>query len=162
MALFKRADLKAKGFNDEQIDFLMTESNRALANDYMLKSDLQTELEKQKQQAPEINIEETEVYKKLLAENAKIKALNTDDFSVVKKPYREMMWEKLDHSEKHKPYAEQLTQLAETMPDIFNKKEEENPQQGNKPQFGAEVTGEMPKGNKSPSFGDIWGYGKEK
>ena len=31
MALFKRPDLQAKGLNDEQIDYIMTEANRSLS-----------------------------------------------------------------------------------------------------------------------------------
>lgn len=44
MALFKRSELKKQGLTEEQIDYLMTESNRALANDYMLKSDAEEQL----------------------------------------------------------------------------------------------------------------------
>ena len=32
----------------------------------------------------------------------------------------------------------------------------------NKPQFGAPVNGSMPNGDKAPSFGDYWGFGKKK
>ena len=54
----------------------------------------------------------------------------------------------------HKPYAEQLTELQSSMPDLF-KAQEEPP----KPQFGAAPQGAAPTGQKGPSFNDVWGFG---
>ena len=45
MALFKRPTLKDKGLTDDQIEWLLTESNRALAANYMPKSDLQEQID---------------------------------------------------------------------------------------------------------------------
>ena len=45
MALFKRADLKAQGFTDEQIEYIMTESGRSLSANYTLTSDVQSKIE---------------------------------------------------------------------------------------------------------------------
>ena len=45
MALFKRQDLKAKGFTDDQIEYIMTESGRSLASNYTLKSDVQAQID---------------------------------------------------------------------------------------------------------------------
>lgn len=161
MALFKRADLKAKGMNDEQIEWLMTESGRALG-DYELKSSIQSQIdaavEAAKVAPAEVNVLESAEYKALLAQNQKLEAFQTDDFSVVKAPYKDMVWEKLDHSEKHTPYAEQLSTLAETMPDIFVQTQEEQPKT---PQFGAGTQGTMPTGKKADSFADLWGYNKK-
>ena len=160
MALFKRADLKSKGLTDEQIEFVMTESGRALG-DYELKSSVQSQIdaavaEAKKAEPAPVNVEETEQYRSLLAKNQKLEAFQTEDFAVVKAPYRDMVWDKLDHAEKHSPYSEQLTQLAETMPDLFVKKEE--PAQTL--QFGASTQGGMPTGKKTASFADAWGYTK--
>jgi uncharacterized protein (DUF1697 family) len=161
MALFKRADLKAKGLNDEQIEFVMTESGRALS-DYELKSNIQSQIdaavEAAKGAPAEVNVLESTEYKALLAQNQKLEAFQTDDFAVVKAPYKDMVWEKLDHAEKHAPYAEQLSTLAETMPDLFVQTQEE-PQKT--PQFGAGTQGTMPTGKKVDSFADIWGYNKK-
>lgn len=159
MALFKRADLKNKGLTDEQIEFVMTESGRALG-DYELKSNVQSQIdaavEAAKASAPQpVNVLETTEYQTLLAKNQKLEAFQTDDFAVVKTPYRDMVWDKLDHEDKHKPYAEQLTALAETMPDLFIPQEEEKPKT---PQFGAGVQGTMPSGKEAPSFSDTWGF----
>lgn len=161
MALFKRADLKSKGLTDEQIEFVMTESGRALG-DYELKSSVQAQIdaavEAAKGEAPTpVVVTETEEYKSLLAKNQKLEAFQTDDFAVVKAPYKDMVWEKLDHSEKHTPYSEQLTTLAETMPDLFIAQEEQPKIQ----QFGAGTQGSMPTGKETPSFADAWGYTKK-
>lgn len=162
MALFKRADLKNKGLTDEQIEFVMTESGRALS-DYELKSNVQSQIdaavEAAKGSAPaEINVLETAEYKDLLAKNQKLEAFQTDDFKVVKTPYKDMVWEKLNHAEKHAPYAEQLSTLAETMPDLFVQTQEEP---AKTPQFGAGTQGTIPTGKKVDSFADIWGYTKK-
>ena len=45
MALFKRADHKAQGLTDDQIEFVMTEGNRSLANNYTLTSDVQGKID---------------------------------------------------------------------------------------------------------------------
>ena len=161
MALFKRADLKAKGLSDEQIEFVMTESGRALG-DYELKSSVQAQIDaaveaaKGAEPTPVI-VTETDEYKALLAKNQKLEAFQTEDFSVVKTPYKDMVWEKLDHAEKHKPYSEQLSTLAESMPDLFVAKEEPS----KTIQFGAGTQGAMPTGKTADSFAEAWGYTKK-
>lgn len=158
MALFKRSTLKEWGMTDEQIEKVMTESGRAL-NDYELKTSVQAQIDEAvKNVTPaEVNILETSEYKSLLAENEKLKAFGTDDFSVVKAPYKDMVWDKLDHSEEHKPYNEQLTALSQTMPDLFSLQTEETKPT---PQFAGGTGGTMPKGDEAPSFAKYWGFGK--
>lgn len=160
MALFKRADLKSKGLTDEQIEFVMTESGRALS-DYELKTAVQSKIDEAVKavQPAEINVLESSEYLSLMAENEKLKALGTDDFSVVKAPYKDMVWDKLDHGAEHKPYNEQLTALAETMPDLFAIQQEEPKQT---PQFAGGTAGTMPQGNEAPSFGKLWGFAPNK
>lgn len=155
MALFKRATLKDKGLTDEQIEFVMTESGRALG-DYELKSAVQAKIDEAiKGATPEpVNVLETAEYMALFAENEKLKAFNTDDFSVVKAPYKDMVWDKLDHSAEHKPYTEQLTALSEQLPDLFTSAEP-TPQIK---QVGGEAGGTLPKGNEVPSFASGWGF----
>ena len=161
MALFKRNNLKEKGLTDEQIEYIMTESGRALG-DYELKSNIQSQIdaavEAAKGDHQDINPLETEEYKTLLAKTQKLEAFATDDFAVVKAPYKDMVWEKLNHDEKHEPYAEQLKTLAESMPDLFVPVQEEQPKT---PQFGAGTQGSLPSGKKVESFSDVWGYTKK-
>lgn len=160
MALFKRADLKSKGLTDEQIEFVMTESGRALS-DYELKTAVQSKIDEAVKavQPAEINVLESSEYLSLMAENEKLKALGTDDFSVVKAPYKDMVWDKLDHGAEHKPYNEQLTELSATMPDLFSLQTEE---QKATPQFAGGTAGTMPKGDEAPSFGKLWGFAPTK
>lgn len=160
MALFKRADLKAKGISDETIEWIMTESGRALG-DYELKSAVQSKIDEAVKavQPQEVNVLESSEYLALMAENEKLKAFGTDDFAVVKKPYKDMVWDKLDHGAEHKPYNEQLTALAETMPDLFATQQEEAKQT---PQFAGGTAGTMPTGDEAPSFGKLWGFAPNK
>lgn len=159
MALFKRADLKAKGLSDEQIEWIMTEAGRSLAANYVTKSDSEAAVEAAKAAQEEQDPTKSEAYLQLAAKTAKLEAFQGTEFAGVKAPYKDMIWGQLDHSEGHKPYAEQLTAVKETMPDLFTaEQEKEEPLQ--KPQFGAPTEGSIPKGNNAPSFGDFWGFGK--
>lgn len=162
MALFKRADLKAKGLTDEQIEYLMTESNRALSADYAPKSDIQAQIDAAKAAAPApTDPTQTKEYLELAGKAAKLEAFQTEDFSSIKKPYRDIVWDKLDHGDKHKPYAEQMTELATSLPDLFNTPKEQPPEP-NKPHFGAPTQGQMPTGKEGPSFMDGWGFVPQK
>ena len=61
MALLRRKDLEAKGLTAEQIDYIVTESNRALAADYMPKSSLQEEIDKAiKENPPTVDVTQTD------------------------------------------------------------------------------------------------------
>ena len=70
MALFKRNNLKEKGLTDEQIEYIMTESGRALG-DYELKSNIQAQIdaavEAVKVNPEPVNVLETDEYRELLA-----------------------------------------------------------------------------------------------
>lgn len=162
MAIFKRTQLKDKGLTDEQIDFVMNEAGRVFAGytptaDVQAQIDAAVEAAKQAIPAP-VQVKDSDEYKALLAENTKIKAFQTDDFAAVKAPYRDFVWDKLDHGEKHAAYSEQIAALAEQMPDIFNAQASQQPAEPAKPQFGAPAQGTMPAGKQTPSFGDAWGF----
>ena len=160
MALFKRADLKAKGLTDDQIEYLMTESNRALASDYSPKSDIEAQIEAAKKAAQTTDYTQTEEYKALASRASKadqLEAYMTKDFEGVKKPYLDIVWGKLDHGEKHKPYGEQITELRGALPDLFAGEKSEP---STKPQFGEPTSGNMPTGDKKTRLDDIW-FGKK-
>lgn len=159
MALFKRADLKAKGLSDEQIEWIMTEAGRSLAANYVTKSDSEAAVEAAKAAQEEQDPTKSEAYLQLAAKTAKLEAFQGTEFAEVKAPYKDMIWGQLDHEEGHKPYAEQLEVIKGTMPDLFTAAEEEK-EEPPKPQFGAPTGGSLPKGDKAPSFADVWGYGK--
>lgn len=155
MAFFKRSALKEKGLTDEQIEYVLTESGRLIA-DYIPKSEMNEKLEEAKNAVPDFH--DSDEWKEMVnansaltAENAKIKALSSDDFAGVKNQYRDILWDKLDHGEKAKPISEQISGFRETMPELFITEEK-------KPAFGAQTHGEPPKGNSS--FGAYWNYKK--
>lgn len=153
MALFKRKDLQDKGLNEEQIAFIMTEAQRVLGADYISKSDSEEAVQKALEGA-KTDPTQSDEYLSLKAKAERLEAMQGAEFATIKAPYKDMVWDRLDHGEKHKPYAEQLTELQTQMPDLFATAEE--PQ---KPEFGTAPQGSAPTGGKSaPSFADVWGF----
>ena len=152
---FTRKFLLDNGVPEDKVDAVMAERNRTL-NDYIPKTDVQAQIDAALAEAskntPAVNVAESDEYKALLAENNKIKAFQSDDFAAIKKPYRDIVWEKLDHGAKHEPYAKQLESMAESLPDLFVSAEAEPA----KPQFGAPVQGQMPQGNAKPTLESLW------
>ena len=126
MALFKRKDLEAQGLNETQISWLMTEAQRALGDGYILKSAAQEQAEeaarKAREEAPQaVNITESDEYKALAGELAKVKAISSEDFASVKPKFRESVWSMLDHD---KPVGEQLAGIKEQYEEYFAAPEE--------------------------------------
>lgn len=158
---FTRKFLIDNGVPEDKVDAIMAERNRTLG-DYIPKADVQAQIDaalaEAAKTAPPVNVIDSAEYKALQAENNKIKALQTEDFASVKAPYRDLIWERLDHGEKHKPYAEQLTGLAETMPDLFNTKPAD-PEPA-KPQFSSPDKGAMPTGTAKNTLESLW-FGKK-
>lgn len=153
---FSRKFLLDNGVPEDKVDVILAERNRTLA-DYVPKSDVQAQIDnalaEAQKSAPEIDVKTTPEYLELLGQNQKLTAFQTDDFAAVKTPYKDIVWGKLDHAEKHKPYAEQIEELKGTMPDLFVTQEEPA-----KPAFGTAPKGAAPTGNAGPSFMDGWGF----
>ena len=153
---FTRKFLTDHGVPEDQVDAIMAERNRTLS-DYVPKADVQAQIdaaiEKAAKAAPAVDVTQAPEYIELLNKTQKLEAFQGDEFSSVKAPYRDIVWGKLDHAEKHKPYNEQLAELQQSMPDLFKTLEE-----APKPQFGAQPQGAAPTGNKGPSFMDTWGF----
>lgn len=153
---FSRKFLLDNGVPEDKVDVILAERNRTL-KDYIPQSDVQAQIdaavEAAKKDAPPADVTTSAEYLALMGENAKLKAFQGDDFANVKAPYRDIVWEKLDHAEKHKPYTEQLQELQGSMPDLFTTKEEPP-----KPSFGAQPQGSVPSGKTGPSFMDSWGF----
>ena len=151
---FTRKFLADNGVPEDKIDVILAERNRTL-KDYTPNSDVQTQidaaLEAVKQEP--VDPTQTEQYLALLSKTQKLEAFQTEDFASVKAPYRDIVWEKLDHTEKHKPYAEQIAELQGSLPDLFTVKEDTP-----KPAFGAVPQGSVPSGKTGPSFMDSWGF----
>ena len=153
---FSRKFLLDNGVPEDKVDVILAERNRTL-KDYVPQSDVQTQIdaavEAAKKEAPLPDVKTTAEYIALMGENAKLKAFQGEDFASVKAPYRDIVWEKLDHAEQHKPYTEQLQELQGSMPDLFTTKEEPP-----KPSFGAQPQGSVPSGKAGASFMDSWGF----
>lgn len=156
---FTRQFLTSNGVPEDKVDAIMAERNRTL-NDYVLKTDVQAQIDAAlaAQKPPEVDAKTLPEYQALERENSKLKAFQGDDFAAVKAPYRDMVWERLDHGEKHKEYKEQLTEMAKTMPDIFVAEDEPT----KAPTFGAQTHGSAPTGKLGPSFMDTWGFVPQK
>ena len=77
MALFKRADLEAKGLNKEQIEYIMTESGRSLGANYVLSSDVQARIDEAvKAVKPDpVDVKTTPEYAEILRERVALTAL---------------------------------------------------------------------------------------
>ena len=160
MALFKRADLKAQGFTDEQIEYIMTESGRSLSANYVLSSDVQSRIDeavKAAQPAP-VDVKTSQEYIELANERDMLRAIGGDDFSTVKPKFREQVFGMLERGENAKPVAEQLTGIREKYDEYFIPQEQPNPNP--KPQFGSPDKGAMPKGNDSAveTIQKAWGF----
>jgi hypothetical protein len=121
MALFKRPDLEAQGFSKEQIDYIMTESNRSLAANYVLKSDAQAQVDAAKNAAkPEpVDPKTTPEYIELVKKNDMLQTIYGEDFAQVKPKFRETVFGMLDRSEKAKPIAEQMAGIKEKFEEYY-------------------------------------------
>lgn len=161
MALFKRADLKAQGFTDEQIEYIMTESGRSLSANYVLQSDVQSRIDeavKAAQPAP-VDVKTSPEYSELLKERDMLRAIGGDDFSSVKPKFREQVFGMLDRGEDAKPIGEQMTAIREKYDEYFLPQEQPTP----KPQFGSPDKGAMPKGAEgaAETISKAWGFGSK-
>ena len=162
MALFKRADLEAKGLNKEQIEYIMTESGRSLAANYTPTSDVQSQIDAAvKAVKPEpVDVKTTPEYAEILKERDMLRAIGSEDFQGVKPKFREQVYGMIDRSEKAKPIAEQLTAIKEKFEEYYIPE----PAPAPKPQFGSPDKGTMPKGNDSAAdaISKAWGFGPQK
>ena len=160
MALFKRADLKAQGFSDEQIEYIMTESGRSLSTNYVLSSDVQAKIDEAlKNSTPqEIDVKTTPEFVAVQNEVNMLRAIGGDDFSSVKPKFREQVYGMLDHGDGAKPVNEQLAGIQEKYDEFFFPAEQPQP----KPAFGSPDSGSMPRGKESAADAMVkaWGFQK--
>ena len=160
MALFKRADLKAQGFSDEQIEYIMTESGRSLSANYVLSSDVQARIDEALKgaQPQEIDVKTTPEFVAVQNEVNMLRAIGGDDFSSVKPKFREQVYGMLDHGADAKPVSEQLAGIQEKYDEFFFPAEQPQP----KPAFGSPDSGSMPRGKESAADAMVkaWGFQK--
>ena len=158
MALFKRADLKAQGFTDEQIEYIMTESGRSLSANYVLSSDVQSRIDEAVAAVKpvQIDVKTTPEYAELQHERDMLRAIGGEDFAGVKPKFREQVFSMLQTGDDAKPVSEQLTGIREKYDEYFIPQEQPNQP---KPQFGSPDKGTMPKGDEGAVsvFTKAWG-----
>lgn len=124
MALFKRADLKDKGFSDDQIEYIMTESGRSLSANYILQSDVQTRIDeavKAAQPAP-VDVKASPEYAEVVRERDMLRAIGGEDFQTVKPKFREQVFNMLESGEGAKPVSEQLTESGRNTMSISSRR----------------------------------------
>ena len=162
MALFKRADLKDKGFSDDQIEYIMTESGRSLSANYILQSDVQSRIDeavKAAQPAP-VDVKASPEYAEIVRERDMLRAIGGEDFQTVKPKFREQVFGMLESGEGAKPINEQLNGIREKYEEYFTPQDQPTPP---KPTFGSPDKGGMPKGEEGAvaAFTKAWGYAKQ-
>lgn len=156
---FTRKFLSEQGVPEDKIEIILAERNRTM-NDYILKADVQSQIDTAVEEAKKnINIDVTTTKEYIDLQNRvdMLQTLNTAEFENVKKPYREIVWGKLDHGENHMPYDEQMKEIAQTMPDLFVETKSEDEEEP-KPQFASGTNGTMPSGKETPAFNDFWKF----
>ena len=161
MALFKRTDLKDKGFSDEQIEYIMTEANRSLAANYAPKSDIQAQIDAAVQAAAAkvepVDVKTSKEYLEVVSERDMLRAIGGEDFAKVKPKFREQVFGMLDRSAEAPAVADQLKTIGEKYEEYFvPEPQQEAP--AVKPSFGGETKGSAPTGKTGPSFNDTWKF----
>ena len=162
MALFKRTDLKDKGFNEDQIEYIMTEANRSLAANYAPKSDIQAQIDAAVQAAKgePVDIKTSKEYLDVVSERDMLRAIGGEEFSKVKPKFREQVFGMLDRSDDAPALADQLKTISEKYEEYFMPEQPEAP--ASRPSFGGETKGSAPTGKTAPSFNDTWKFPTKK
>lgn len=156
---FTRKSLAGLGLNEEMIEKVMTLHGTSMA-DFIPKSELKAKIDEAvaeaQKNAPATDVTQTDEYKAVANERDMLRALSGDEFSTVKPKFRESVYKMLERGEGAAPIEEQLKGISEKYEEYFTQAEKQT--QPTAPQFGAQVQGQMPSGNKSPSFMDGWDF----
>lgn len=160
---FTRRALAGLGLNEEQVEKVMTLHGTSMS-DFIPKSELQAKIDDaladaQKTALQSVKVKETDEYRAVAAERDMLRALGGEEFAAVKPKFRESVYKMLDRSDGAPSVAEQLKAVAEQYEEYFTPQQAEEAPKA--PQFGAQVQGKMPTGNKEPSFIDLWGYNRK-
>lgn len=157
---FTRKALAGLGLSEDAIEKVMTLHGTSMS-DYIPKSELQTKIneavEQAKKDMPPADITQNEEYLKVVGERDMLRALGGKEFEGIKPKFRETVYKMLNREEGAEPVEKQLETIAKDYEEYFA----ESPQETKPPQFGAGVTGSMPKGDAKPTFESLWGFGKK-
>ena len=171
--IFTRAELAKIQNNadltpEERVDQIFSLYGRSLDDGYVTKkaaeaaqnAAIESARKEWENNAPKVNVLESEEYKKLQGEfdgyKAKQIARNSEDFKEVKPKFFERVYDLIDRADGAKPVQEQLAALKKDYEEYFNPADPAP----NKPQFGAKPEGGMPKGETGAvaEFSNAWGF----
>lgn len=159
---FTRKSLAGLGLNEEMIEKVVTLHGTSMA-DFIPKSELKAKIDEAvaeaQKNAPAPNIKESEDYKALQAsfDNYKKKIETSSELkkSGVKEKFIDNVYSLLTDD---KPASEQLDAIREKYEEYFDSAPTQQP---SAPQFGTQVQGQMPSGNRATGFEDVWGIPKK-
>lgn len=159
---FTRKALAGLGLNEELIEKVMTLHGTSMS-DFVPKSELKSKIDEAvaeaQKNAPAQNIKESDDYKALQADfdsyKKKIETSSELKKGGVKEKFIDNVYSLLTED---KPASEQLDAIREQYEEYFDS---EPSSKQNAPQFGAQVQGSMPSGNKATTFEDVWGITKK-
>ena len=159
---FTRKALAGLGLNEELIEKVMTLHGTSMS-DFVPKSELKTKIDEAvaeaQKNAPAPNIKESDDYKALQADfdsyKKKIETSSELKKGGVKEKFIDNVYSLLTED---KPASEQLDAIREQYEEYFDS---EPSSKQNASQFGAQVQGSMPSGNKATTFEDVWGITKK-
>lgn len=160
---FTRRSLSSYGLTEEQVEKVMALHGTSMA-DFVPKADVQAQIDAAvadaKKNAPAPNIKESDDYKALQQdyENYKKKIEVSAELkkSGVKEKFLDSVYSLLEDGN---PAADQLDAIREQYEEYFDM--QTPPPASTGPQFGAQVKGQMPGGQKPTSFEDVWGLSKK-
>lgn len=158
---------------EERTDQLFSLYGRAIDDGYITKSAAaaaQTAAIDQAKEAwvkeqPQVNVKESEEYKALQSEFDGYKTMqqarNSAEYAEIKPKFFDRVYSMIDRQDGAKPVTEQLAAIKTEYEEYF--KAAEAPAQ-NKPQFGADTKGTMPKGEEGAvaAFTNAWGFTPKK
>lgn len=156
---FTRKALAGLGLSEDAIEKVMTLHGTSMA-DFVPKSEVQQKIteavDKAKKELPETDISKNEEYLKVVGERDMLRALGGKEFEGVKPKFREAVYKMLNREEGADPVEKQLETIAKDYEEYFS--QADTPAKGaGAPQFGAGVSGSMPKGETKPTFESLWG-----
>ena len=166
MATFTRDAIKSI-LNDtkltpgEKEDKIFALHGQHLAEGYVTKAEAKTAADAALAAVQPPDPKQTQEYLDLQAQfdafKSKEDARRSEDFRGVKDKFFDAVYSAIDRSKDAKPVAEQIEQMRTDYAEYFS--DDDAPQQGGNPSFGAQSKGNMPQGNANGSFAAAWGYG---
>lgn len=156
---FTRKALAGLGLSEDAIEKVMTLHGTSMS-DFVPRSEVQQRIneavEQAKKELPEPDVSKSEEYLKVVGERDMLRALGGKEFESVKPKFRESVYKMLNREEGAEPVEKQLESIRKDYEEYFSAGEAPGKPSGS-PQFGAGVSGSMPKGETKPTFESLWG-----